>query len=62
MKSAASSVSSFKRDIKKHFLEKLGDVEVDIYSYNYLNPKTKVVTILELMENTKSIVSIFYPF
>ena len=41
----------FKHNIKKYFLEKLRDAEADIYSYTWLNPKVKLVTILETIQS-----------
>ena len=33
LKTATSVNCSFKNDIKKHFLKKLGETEADLYSY-----------------------------
>ena len=52
----------FKHNIKKYFLEKLRDVEAGIYSYTWLNPKVKLLTILETIQSRISKVSIFSLF
>ena len=34
---SATSVNSFKQYVKEFFLEELGGIEVDIYSYTYIS-------------------------
>ena len=59
---SATSVNSFKDYNKEYFLKKLGSVEVDIYSYTQIDPKTMFATFLEFMQNRMSIVLPFSLF
>ena len=52
----ATSVNSFKHT-KEYFLQKVDNIEADIYSYTYIDPKMKFVTFIEFMQNSISVIS-----
>ena len=53
-------VNLFKHYIKVNLLKKLGNVEADIYSYTWVDTKTKFVAFSEFMQNRVSIVFTFF--